>query len=209
MTRSDAHFTESGLDGLELVPWGTHACHFYNGRDELLASLVPYIMAGLRARERCIWIAARPLPAREAMQALRTAWHSADDAIQTGALRILDFDRWYTSSLIGADLADLWLAEEERALADGYAGLRISGNLSFMTPDGWPAFRDYERSVTDRFAGRRIVALCSYVLKDCGDQQMQDVLEAHNCALERRDAHWQVLPPAQFHKPRQESERDR
>jgi|GEM_PF-2515160 len=207
MTRSDAHFTESGLDGLELVPWGMHACHFHNGRDELLAAIVPYILAGLRARERCIWITARPLPAREAMQALRAAWGGADDAVQSDTLRILDFDRWYTSSLIGADLVNLWLAEEERALAAGHTGLRITGNLSFMTPDGWPAFRNYERNVTERFVGRRIVALCSYVLKQCDHQQMQEVLEAHNCALERRDEHWQVLPPAHSHKPLQESKR--
>ena len=65
-----------------------------------------------------------------------------------GALRVLDFDRWYldTSGLKSEDLIQLWLQEEDQALADGYSGLRVSGNISFLTPEQWPAFMAYEKS---------------------------------------------------------------
>jgi hypothetical protein len=38
--------------------------------------------------------------------------------------------------LKGLDVIQFWLEEEERALAEGYNGLRITGNTSFLTPGG-------------------------------------------------------------------------
>ena len=90
-------------------------------------------------------------------------------------------------------MVQLWLDEEERALADGHSGLRITGNLSFLTAADWPAFSDYEQAITDRFAGRRIVALCSYALASCNAQQMTEIVRAHHCALDRTDLDWRAF----------------
>ena len=59
-------------------------------------------------------------------------------------------------------MIQLWLEEEERALAEGYNGLRIAGTTSFVIPGDWSSFMEYERAVSNHFNGRRIVALCSY-----------------------------------------------
>lgn len=195
------HFTRCGLPGIDRVPFGMHACHFYSNRDQLVTALVPYFVAGLRANERCLWLTAPPLPAREAVQALCAAWDGVDDAIQAGALRILDFDEWYASSmrLKGVDVVQLWLDEKESALAEGYNGLRITGNTSFLKADDWSTFMEYEQAVTARFSGRRIVALCSYALAQCNDQQMSEVMHAHHCAFDRPDVNWQVAVP-KFHR---------
>ena len=56
-----SNLTDCGLRGIRNIPYGVHMCHFYRDRDELAAVLVPYFAAGLRNRERCIWIAAAPL----------------------------------------------------------------------------------------------------------------------------------------------------
>jgi hypothetical protein len=184
------YITRLGLPGIDRVPFGIHACHFYRNRDELVAALVPYFVAGLQGHERCLWVTAPPLPASEAVEALRAAWNDVDAAIQAGALRILDFDQWYGNSagLKGLDVVRLWLEEEERALAEGYNGLRISGNTSFLKPREWSTFMEYERTVTSRFNGRRIIALCCYALGQCSDQKMSEVMHMHRCTVEGPDA---------------------
>lgn len=195
-----SHMTSCGLPGVDGVPFGTHACHFYRDRDELVAALVPYFVAGLRANERCLWITASPLPAREALDELRAAWPDADHAIETGKLRIIDFDAWYDKigQSKGSDVVQLWLDEEDRALAEGFSGLRVTGNISFLTPATRPSFMDYEKSVSAQFKNRRIVALCSYLVTQCEDTQVSDVMHAHNCALEREDTNWRVVPKTGF-----------
>src|SRR5437763_1628783 len=89
MTNSP-HITQCGLPGVDRIPFGMHACHFYSNADQLIAALVPYFIAGLHAKERCLWLAAPPLSAREAMKALHAASQGLDDALRDGALRILD-----------------------------------------------------------------------------------------------------------------------
>jgi len=194
------YITRCGLPGIEHVPFGMHACHFYRNRNELVAAMVPYFIAGLRENERCLWITAPPLPADEASQALRAASDAVDEAIQAGALRILDFDQWYGSlgRLKGLDVIQFWLEEEERALAEGYNGLRITGNTSFLTPGDWPTFMEYEQALSARFHGRRIVTICSYARARCNDQQTSEVMHAHHCAFERPDTDWQVIAASEF-----------
>src|ERR1700730_17470943 len=100
-------------------------CHFYEGRQDLAAVLVPYFAAGLRNNERCIWVTAEPLDAAGAKLELQKAGLDAETAVQKGALTIRDHSEWYahTGTLKGNKVAELWLAEEQRALAEGYNGL--------------------------------------------------------------------------------------
>ena len=192
---TNSHVTPCGLPGVGTVPVGMHSCHFYSDRQELVDALVPFTIAGLKAKERCMIIASPPLPARDLVRELRASWDGVDDALHTGALRVIDFDRWYLNAqgLKSEDLVQLWLQEEATALADGYSGLRVSGNISFLTPDQWPAFMAYEKSVSANFSHRRIVALCSYVLEDCTGDRKDQVLRAHGCAFERHDKDWHVV----------------
>src|SRR5687767_2003288 len=95
--KNPPYITRCGLPGIDQIPFGMHACHFYRNREQLIAALVPYFVAGLQANERCIWITAPPLPAPEAVEALRAGWDDVDALIQSGALQILD-DQWCMNS---------------------------------------------------------------------------------------------------------------
>jgi two-component system, sensor histidine kinase PdtaS len=189
------NLTDCGLPGIARIPYGLHACHFYPDRQRLVEALVPYFLAGLRNNERCLWVAAPPLPALEARQALEAAWDGVGAAFDAGAIRILDFDEWYASAagLNGLDVVQSWLDEEQKALAAGYNGLRLTGNTSFLQPGDWATFMEYERAVSEHFSGRRIVALCSYTLQGRSAREVGEVMHAHECVFDRPDATWQVV----------------
>jgi hypothetical protein len=187
--------TDCGLPGVRAIPFGVHMCNFYRTRDELVQALVPYFLAGLRNNERCVWITADPLPAVEAKAELRKAGLDADRAIAKGALVVRDFSDWYAEqgTLKGSQVVDLWLDEEARALAAGFSGLRITGNVTFLRPEDWPLFMEYEALVDRAFLGRRIVTLCTYRHGDCGAAEMLDVMQRHSCTLDHPDQGWQIL----------------
>jgi hypothetical protein len=185
------HITHCGLPGVDHIPFGMHACHFYSNSDELVAALMRYFIAGLRAKERCLWLTAPPLPAREAMQALRAQWGGIDDALHHDALRILDAVR-----LKGVDVVQLCLKEEERALAEGYHGLRIAGGTSFLASGDRTAFVECEQAMTAHFRGRRIIALCSYARGN--SRQMSEVTQVHDCALVHSESDQRLTMIHQF-----------
>ena len=188
-------FTDCGLPGVRHIPYGVHMCNFYRTREELIAALVPFFAAGLKAGEQCIWITAKPLGAAEAAGELSRAGVDVAAEVGRGALVIRDYDDWYAQAgaLKGNQVVDLWLGAERRALDAGYRGLRITGNVTFLQPRDWEQFMEYEALVDKAFQGRRIVTLCTYSLADCGAPEILDVVARHNCTLERPDHGWQLL----------------
>jgi len=172
-------------------------CHFYRDREQLVEALVPFFIAGLHHNERCIWITAQPLDAAGAKLELENAGLDADTAIRSGALTIEDYSQFYVKArgMKSRQVAEAWLAEETRALEQGYSGIRITGNASFVTPETWPDFMDYEALVHQAFRGRRIVSLCSYDARRVAPAELADVVARHSCALDRPDEGWQIVTP--------------
>jgi signal transduction histidine kinase len=178
----------TGLSVLPQVPWGSHVCQLYRDAGELVEVAVPYLRTGLEQHERCIWITRAPVSAAEARAALRAAVADLDCFERCGQLQIVDFDDWRR----GDDPAEVlhgWLARESEALAAGFRGLRVSGDLGM----GWSGRGDYEQQLPDAFAARRIVALCSYPLARCDGADLADLLRHHRFALARRDGAWELL----------------
>ena len=191
-----SNLTELGLPGIRRVPYGVHMCHFYRSRGELVSALVPYFAAGLRANERCVWICAEPLAADEAKRELARAGVDADAAIARGALSIRDFGDWYARAgdLEGDAVAELWVEEEARALRDGYSGLRITGNVTFLRDAAeWQTFMEYEHAVNEVLQGRRIITLCTYSMERSSAAALHEVVQRHNCTLDHPDEGWQIV----------------
>jgi hypothetical protein len=198
MTRANGrshNLTECGLPGIRQLPYGVHMCHLYRDRKELMAALVGYFAAGLRNHERCLWVSSMPVACADARRAIFAADEDADAAVARGQLSIVSDSEWFLrgGSLSSGDVCALWLAEEEKALAKGYRGLRIGGNAGFVTPQTWSAFMDYEQACHHAFRGRRIVALCCYAKESCGAAEVFELMRRHSCALEHPDKGWQVL----------------
>src|SRR5260221_8535986 len=51
-----AEFRKTGISVVGDVPWGSHFCHFYETKQDLLDTLIPYFKAGLESREFCVWV---------------------------------------------------------------------------------------------------------------------------------------------------------
>jgi hypothetical protein len=189
------HITECGIPGIGNIPFGIHLCHFYPERQDLVDSLVPYFMAGLRNSERCLWIAAPPLPADEARAELAKVLPRLEAMIQEDRIRIVEATEWFKSikRVDADDVSNRWLQEEEKALAEGYRGLRITANTSFLTPEDWDTFMDCESAINKAVKGRRIVALCSYDVRQCRATGVLEVIQNHQVTLDRQDRDWEVL----------------
>ena len=189
-----AHTTECGLPGVTTIPYGIHMCHFYETRAELAAALVPYFVAGLKKQERCIWVTAAPLDAAAAATELRKAGLNVGALTRSGALVISDAASFFANVRMGSEVVELWMDEERRALAAGYAGLRVTGNTNFVPAAAWSKFMDYEELMNQACPERRIVALCSYLRERCGATEIAETVQRHSCTLERPDQGWRIIP---------------
>src|SRR6266446_7122989 len=88
---------KTGISVVGDVPWGTHLCHFYETKEDLLDILIPYFKAGLENNEFCIWVVSDPLGEGEARNALRQVVPKADRYLETGCMEIIPHTRFLSS----------------------------------------------------------------------------------------------------------------
>ena len=197
-----AQVRKTAIDIVGDVPWGTHFCQFYQTREDLIDTLVPYFKAGLENNEFCMWITAEPLIAEDAESALKKKVKNLDDYIKKGQIEILDYSQWYLRS--GRFDSDRvlrgWVEKEQQALERGFDGLRLTGNTFWLEKRDWKDFTDYEAAVNSVIGKYRMLAICTYCLDKCTAPEIIDVISNHQFALIKRKGKWEIIESAEYKK---------
>jgi signal transduction histidine kinase/ActR/RegA family two-component response regulator len=186
----------SGISCCGELHWGAHFCHLYETREDLIETLVPFFSTGLTNNEKCLWVTSSPLNAADATAALAERTPNLQHYLNSGQIQIVDYADWYTrlGKMDTDSLLQGWIVAEQQALAAGFSGLRVTGNATFIkSREEWCAFENYEARVTETFAGRRIIALCSYHLDMTDGREVLDIVRNHQFAIARREGDWQRI----------------
>jgi hypothetical protein len=186
---------ETGIEIVGEVPWGTHFCQFYQTKQDLIDTLIPYITAGLESNEFCMWITSEPLGVDEAAQALRESVPDLDRRFAEGQIEIIPHTAWYLRDGVFDQqrVLDGWVLKLNAALAKGYVGLRLTGNTFWLEKDDWQDFTDYEEAINLVIGNYRMLAACTYSLEKCGASEIADVVSNHEFAMMKRRGKWTVI----------------
>ena len=189
------------------MSWGTHFCHFYDTKGDLLETVVPYFRAGLEDNEYCVWVTSEPLTEDECWAALRRAVPSFEQYVSRRSIEILPGREWYLDgrSFDRRRVGAAWNDRLHQALAQGYAGMRVSGNTSWLERHHWHEFVEYERELNESVPGQPMVVLCTYPLATSGAAELLDVARTHQFAIARREGRWEVVETPQLRQAREKT----
>jgi C4-dicarboxylate-specific signal transduction histidine kinase len=189
---------KTGIDVVGEMPWGTHFCLFYETKDDLLGTLVPYCNTGLEGQEFCLWVVAEPVTVDEAKHALNHAVPDLDRHLANHSIEIVAAHDWYLQGgtfdlkrVIGG-----WHEKLARALASGYAGVRVTGDTAWLEKKDWKDFCEYEEALNESVANQHLAVLCTYPLAACGAAEILDVVRTHQFATAKRRGSWDVIETA-------------
>jgi DNA-binding CsgD family transcriptional regulator len=201
--RTEPH---AGLRLVREIPWGSHLCVFYETKQDLLDTAVAYFEAGLQANEFALWAVSGPISERDATKALRAVVPDAASRLRSGQIQIVPGKEWYLNcgQFDRKRVIDGWREKLDRALANGYSGMRVSGDGSWIASKYWSEFCAYEEELDRSIAGQRMIILCTYSLRDSKAVDVLDVVRAHQCTVARRDGHWEFLETNQLKEAKQE-----
>jgi PAS domain S-box-containing protein len=198
-----------GISAVEDSPWGTHFCHFYETKQDLLDTLVPFVKAGLEDKEFCLWVISEPRTEKEARSALKQAVPDLDRYLADRSIEFLPHDEWYLKG--GAfDLYRVisgWKEKLGQALARGYAGMRVTGNTAWIQQRDWRDFREYEKELDVTVANQRMIVLCTFPLAASGAAELLDVARTHQVAVARRNGNWEILETPVIKQAKEEIKR--
>ena len=193
--KTGENLRKSGLDIIGDAPWGTHLCHFYRTKEDLLDILIPYFKAGLENNEFCMWVTSEPITEEEAKEAIRKAIPHFDQYLMKGQIEIVPHTQWYLKDGVFnlQRVLDAWIGKLDQALAKGYDGMRVTGNTAWLEKRDWKNFTHYEESVNSVIGKYKMTAICTYHLDKCGSFEVIDVVRNHQFALIKREGIWELI----------------
>ncbi|MGF7117608.1 PAS domain S-box protein [Methanobacterium oryzae] len=197
----------SGIDIVGNAPWGTHLCQFYQTKEDLIDILIPYFKTGLENNEFCMWITSEPLSAEDAKEALKEKIPDIDTYIEKEQMEILPYTQWYVieGDFDSDRILDGWVSKLNQALADGYDGLRLSGNTFWLEKKNWNDFVDYEEAIDNIIGQYQMIALCTYSLDKCTAAEIIDVVNNHEFALVKREGNWDLIENSEHKQTKEEA----
>jgi PAS domain S-box-containing protein len=192
---------KSGIDVVGNVPWGTHLCHFYQSKDDLIDVLVPYFRTGLENNEFCMWVSCESFTEEEVMAAMREGVSDFDRYVERGQMEIVSHTEWYLKEGVFnlRRVLNAWVDKLNQALSKGYEGIRVTGQVWFDKGD-WKNLIEYEKVVNDIIGKHKMSAVCSYDLDKCGANEILDAVSCHRVALIKRGGKWKRIENAEQKK---------
>jgi len=180
-----------------------HACLIFESADQQRVAVVPFIKAGLQRGERCLYLFDEST-GTDTPSVLRADGVDLDAARERGQLVLLaagesylrdrSFDPDRMIALLARATAD--------ARADGFAGLRITGEMTWalnLVP-GVERLMEYEARLNDFFPAHDCLALCQYSRARFPAEIIRDVIRTHPIVIHGgrvcRNPHY--LPPREL-----------
>jgi len=195
MTLALEETRKTGLNVVGAVPWGTHLCQFYRTKQDLIDILVPYFKTGLENNEFCIWVTAGTLNEKEAEEAMRKTVSNFAQYLERRQIEIIPHTEWYLKE--GAfnqqRVLNAWIDKLEQALDNGYDGMRVTGDTTWLKKKDRKDFTDYEEEVNNVIGKYHMLALCTYPLGKCRASEILDVMHHHQFALIKEADKWVLL----------------
>jgi PAS domain-containing protein len=192
---------KSGIAAVGDIRWGTHFCEFYQTKQDLIDTLVPYFKAGLENNEFCMWVTDNNLTVEEARKAMTKAIpRFTTNYLKKGQIEIQPCDEWYLhgGSFKSKVVVNGLIKKLEQAQKKGFAGLRLTGNTFWLEKKDRRSFADYEKTVNDAIGKYKMVALCTYSLEKCSAAEIVDAISTHEFALIKREDKWEILENSRY-----------
>lgn len=186
---------QSGMEPIGYIPWGTHFSQLYENKEDLMDILVPYFKAGLENNEFCLWVTSNLITRDDIEDAMNKAMPNFKDYLTSGQIEITPYYTFYLDrdSFNVGSLMEKGINIHDKALQNGYYGLRISVDESWIKKKHWKSLIEYEKELNNYIASYRMIFLCTFSLKNCAAEDIIDIIQSHQSVLIRKDEEWTVV----------------
>ena len=161
---------------------GDHLCPIHDSLTEQTASAVAFIAAGLQRGERCLWVA-NDSPLEELVGRFDALGVNVARETDKGSLKILTKHDVYLrgGKFDARGMLDYLSTCEAAAIAEGYAGLRFQGEMSWALDANLEGDRliEYEAMLNEFLATHQAVIACHYLRARFDPALIHDLLVTH------------------------------
>ncbi|HWG91167.1 MAG TPA: MEDS domain-containing protein [Candidatus Thermoplasmatota archaeon] len=196
------------LETLEAVQPGDHLCLVYETQQEQFAAAIPFLRHGLERGEFCVYIA-DDNNAAAVLDGLRAGGVDVEGTVASGALSVVTKREAYLKDgFFDPDAMISFLAARtEAAVAAGFTGLRVTGEMTWaLGPElGVDRLMEYEAKLNEFFVGSNASAICQYSATRFGPEVILEALHTHPLVIYGGLVcrNFYFVPPEEYLRPGQ------
>lgn len=172
--------------------WGDHICAIFDDPDQQMTVMLPFIAQGLRAAQRCVWVAP-PAGAERFRRALAGIGGDLPTLEASGQLIIIPDIEFYLQDglFVPARILALGRALLEDGRREGWGAMRIAGEASLLRDRQVDVhlWESYQKQVTLSIAKAPLVAVCQYWRRGLPGSLMDSALRTHPIVILGESVH--------------------
>lgn len=188
---------------LETVDQGDHLCCIYEDKKSSLPAIALFVLGGLEQGEKCLYIV-DDRTKEDIIRYFKDHDIDIDGYLEKNQIEFLTRKETYLKDgyFDPDEMIDLLKRAEKEALDEGYRGLRVTGEMTWVLTDllGTEKLMEYEAKLNKFLPGSNVMALCQYNEKRFSPEILTDVLHTHPRVLlqDRLFENPFYLPPDPF-----------
>lgn len=176
------------LKAVEGLGFHDHLCLIYETPEEQFAAIVPFVRLGLERGEKCVYVADDNTSA-EVLEQIKKGGVDTARALEAGSLSVITKKEAYLKQgYFDPDWMIRFLKEAaDAAKAEGYAGLRVTGEMTWVLgkDPGSDRLIEYEARLNYFFPENDALAICQYNIGRFSPQIIMDVIRTHPLVIYR------------------------
>jgi len=204
--REELYLHTYSHDKIKDLKPGDHLCCLYRTEEEHRSLFTPFLRQGLEQHEKVVYIVGTHT-AKDVLDYLRDDGVKVETYLASGQLSILTARETYMrAGMFDPDrMITLLKAETERALAEGYSALRLTGEMSWALRglSGSERLIEYEAKLNKVLPGSKCLAICQYDCAQFNPKLILDVIATHPIVVFGTEAYdnFYYMPPKDFLGP--------
>jgi anti-anti-sigma factor len=167
---------------------GDHVCLLYDQNADRDSYVGEFVSEGLVAREKVLWVGGDGTPEVGDLMARRG--FDVSEYVDSGQLIVKDRTETYLGSggFDGEAMLNLVRDEVRDSEAEGYEGLRTTGELSWASPgvQGFPDLSEYERALDELLRETGYMGVCQYDTRQLVPAALTSAVQAHRSVVSQR-----------------------
>lgn len=196
------------LGAIEVLKFNDHLCLIYETPEEQFAAIVPFMRIGLERGEKCVYIADENT-CDQVIEQLAKGGVDTKATLASGALSVITKREAYLKQgYFDPDWMISFLKQAtDRAKAEGYTGLRATGEMTWMLggDPGTERLIEYESKLNYFFPKNDVLAICQYHIGRFTPEIIMGIIKTHPLVIYRGQVcrNFYYVPPDDMMLPDQ------
>ncbi|MBE3138676.1 MAG: MEDS domain-containing protein, partial [Actinobacteria bacterium] len=170
------------IDSHYKIELGDHLCSIYNDFEVQISYIVPYMDIGLKKNHKCIYITDEN-SIESIINAFRIKGTNLSAYLEKGQFVFFTSnDTYLKDGYFDPDrMISLLKATEKTALKEGFGGIRVTGEMTWILSKlpGTERFMEYENKSNEFLPGSKATAICQYNESKFDKKILIEVIKAH------------------------------